>query len=135
VTPAPILFYDGECGLCTKSVQWCLAHDRKKTLLFAPLLGSTYRSVETAIRQSLPSDVSSAIYYDGARVYLKSDATLRAVRSLGGPWALLAAAGLLVPRVLRDMVYSYVAKRRIAWFGTADACSVPAPSERGRFLP
>ncbi len=131
----PILFYDGECGLCAKSVQWCLKHDHKHVLMFAPLQGTTYRDLQHNIIQTQPTDLASAVYYEGSRLHIRSDAALRALRTLGGPWAALAALGLLVPRVLRDPVYNFIAKRRIAWFGTADSCRVPAAEERSRFLP
>ena len=38
----PILFYDDGCALCDRTVRWCLRHDRRGRLRFAPLKGSTY---------------------------------------------------------------------------------------------
>jgi predicted DCC family thiol-disulfide oxidoreductase YuxK len=40
-----------------------------------------------------------------------------------------------VPRPLRDAVYDWVARRRYGWFGKLDACRVPGPGMRSRFLP
>ena len=35
---------------------------------------------------------------------------------------------------LRDMVYSFIANNRYRWFGKNDACFVPTPEIRARFL-
>jgi predicted DCC family thiol-disulfide oxidoreductase YuxK len=40
----------------------------------------------------------------------------------------------VVPRVLADWVYDRVASVRYRLFGKREACRVPAPEERARFL-
>jgi predicted DCC family thiol-disulfide oxidoreductase YuxK len=40
-----VVFYDGVCGLCDRSVQFLLARDRERVLHFAPLQGSTAAAV------------------------------------------------------------------------------------------
>ena len=37
----PVLFFDGECGLCNRLVRLLLRLDRKAVLRFGPLQGST----------------------------------------------------------------------------------------------
>ena len=39
-----------------------------------------------------------------------------------------------MPRVLRDPVYDFVARHRYRWFGRRDACLIPTPELRNRFL-
>jgi predicted DCC family thiol-disulfide oxidoreductase YuxK len=46
----------------------------------------------------------------------------------------VARLGPLVPKPLRDAVYRFVARNRYRWFGRQDACLVPAPEVRARFL-
>jgi predicted DCC family thiol-disulfide oxidoreductase YuxK len=41
---------------------------------------------------------------------------------------------IVVPRPLRDTVYNLIARHRYAWFGKRDACMVPTPELRTRFL-
>src|SRR5215813_8230825 len=36
-TAPPVLFFDGECGLCNNSIRWLIDHDRRRVLRFAPL--------------------------------------------------------------------------------------------------
>lgn len=128
---APILFYDGDCGLCARSVAWCLAHDRRAKLRYAPLQGATYAALDVTDR---PRDLDTVVLLENGRLLTRSDASLRVLAIIGGPWAALAGAALVVPRPLREWGYRYIARRRIGWFGTADACRLPTPTERTRFL-
>jgi predicted DCC family thiol-disulfide oxidoreductase YuxK len=132
VVEHPIVFYDGDCGLCDRFVRWMLRRDRRHRYRFAPLQGDTARRM---IRVE-PGDPGlwSVVLVDHAGEHRRSTATLRAVAGLGGVWR---AAGwlLLVPAALRDPVYRLVARHRYRWFGRAPACALPGPEERGRFLP
>lgn len=128
---APVLFFDGSCGLCARSVAWCLAHDRHAKLRYAPLQGETYAALTLPDR---PRDLDTVVLLENGRLHTRSDAVLRVLAIVGGPWAALAAAALIVPRPLREWAYRYVARRRLGWFGTADACRLPGPAESDRFL-
>jgi predicted DCC family thiol-disulfide oxidoreductase YuxK len=128
----PILFYDGECGLCDRFVARVLRADRRGVLRFAPLQGETARR----LLPPLPPDRRdwSVAFLDEEGVHRRSDAVLRILRRLGGAWAVLSLARF-VPRPVRDAVYRHVARRRAASPGERDACHAPSPAEQGRFLP
>ncbi len=131
-----ILFYDAACGLCTRSVRWCLHHDRRGILRFAPLQGETFARL--ASRQT-PGDLDTAVFADASGIHLRSEAVLRAGITLGGAWGSLAWAARGVPRFIRDAVYRFIAGRRIGWFGPADACPLDMHAAlkraQDRFLP
>ena len=101
-----IVFYDGECGLCQRSVAFILKWDRFKLLSFAPLNGVTYRTLFTE-----PSDMSTVVFYSFGRLFTKSEAIIEIGRVLGG-WAKLLLLLRLIPSVLRDAVYSFIASKR-----------------------
>src|SRR5262245_6517463 len=128
----PLLFFDGQCGLCAHSVAWCLRHDRRDALRFAPLQGTTYASLDIADK---PRDVATMVLADADGLHVRADAVLRMMHYVGGFWAALALVGQLLPRPVRDAMYNFVARRRLAWFGPADACTLPSEDQRGRFLP
>jgi predicted DCC family thiol-disulfide oxidoreductase YuxK len=128
--PAPIVFYDGDCGLCHRFVQFILARDRAGTFRFAPLQGPT----AARLIPGFAAELGSVVLKDETGVYQKSEASLRVLARLGGLWT-LATPLRVVPRGLRDAVYSFIARRRYRWFGIADACALPAPAARPRFLP
>ncbi len=134
----PVLLYDGECGFCAGSVQFVLRHEgaaRRDALRFAPLQGA----FGTMVRERFPDvgGVDSVVWFDpsrdGARaVRLKSAAALAALAHVGGLWRIAAAVGLLVPRIVRDLVYDAIAKRRFEF--AAPACLIPTAETRSRFL-
>jgi len=66
----------------------------------------------------------TVVLVDGDGIHLRSAAALRVARQLSGAWPLLYAL-ILVPRVVRDGLYDFVARRRHAWFGSSEPCSLP----------
>jgi predicted DCC family thiol-disulfide oxidoreductase YuxK len=130
-----LLFYDGACGLCHRSVRFVLAHDRTGAFRFAPIGGPTFEAtVPAEARPSLPDAI--VVKCADGRVLVRSDATLHVLGKLGGVWRALAAALRIVPRPLRDLVYDWVARSRKRWFATPDdACPVVPADLRARFAP
>jgi len=131
----PVLLYDGACGFCSAVVQLVLRRDRRGTLRFAALQG-VYAHDLIARHPELVG-VDSLVWAEpvavGERVFVRSDAGLRLARYLAGPWH-LALLTWLLPRFLRDSVYDVVARHRHRLGGPADACFVPPPEVRARFL-
>jgi predicted DCC family thiol-disulfide oxidoreductase YuxK len=78
--------------------------------------------------------LATALVEADGRIYARSDAVLRVLRSLGGLFRLLAGLGPLIPRRLRDGAYDFVAARRHRWFGRGDACALPSEALRRRLL-
>ena len=133
----PVLLYDGDCGLCAGSVQFLLRHEpphRRAALRFAPLQGAYAAQVRA--RHPELAEVDSVVWVDPANpavpVRVRSDAALQALTHLGGGWALLAALGRVVPRMVRDTVYAAIARRRLSL--AAPRCLLPSGEERARFL-
>lgn len=135
---APLLVYDGDCGFCSRAVQFVLAHDsRRGTLRFAARDGEAGR----AVRQRHPRlhTVESLLWVetvDGREVVsIYSDAVLATATYLGGVYALLGGLGRILPRFLRDPVYRLVARVRKRLTRGAATCQLPAPHELARMLP
>ena len=133
---APVLLYDGICGLCNSAVQTILRFDRHGSLQFAALDSDIARAV--IARHPRLADVDSVVFVEGLdqpdeRVHVRSAAALRVLDYLGGPWRVLLVAGL-IPERARDWLYDGVARVRYRIFGTHDSCPIPAPEVRARFL-
>lgn len=129
---APVVLYDGACNLCDACVSWILAHDARGEFRFASLQSEAARLL-LAAAGSPPAAADTVVLIDRAGVHTRSDAVIRIARRLGFPAAWPAALAL-VPRPLRDGVYAWVARHRYGWFGRRDACRVPGPAQRSRFL-
>lgn len=131
VDAAPVLYFDGVCGLCNSTVQWLLKADRAGRFRFAPLQGTTAQAL-------LPEefrDLSSMVLTCDHRIYRKSAAVVGVLWRLGGMWKLLAALLWIIPAPIRNGGYSVIAKNRFRWFGKHETCRIPTPEEAARFLP
>ncbi len=101
-----IVFYDGECGLCQRSVALILKFDDKKELQFAPLNGVTYQSLRLPL-----SDMTTVVFYSEGKLFFMSDAILKIGSVLGG-WKKLILILKIIPAFIRDGVYKFIASHR-----------------------
>jgi predicted DCC family thiol-disulfide oxidoreductase YuxK len=128
-----IVFYDGVCGLCNKVINFLLRRDREGRLRFATLQGEAARRLLVPLG-GRPDDLDTVYVITADGVLLeRSRALIRAASSLGGFWRL---AGLLrvFPAPLTDLAYRLVARLRYRIFGRLDACPLPPPALRQRFV-
>src|SRR4051812_31102368 len=104
--PATILF-DGVCNLCNGFVQFVIVRDPGARFRFAALQSDAAASVlrGTALAAPLPDSI---VLVEDGRVFVRSTAALRILRRLRFPWPLVYAA-IVVPRVVRDGVYDFIA--------------------------
>ena len=131
-TTEPLVLYDGTCGLCDRSVQMILRHDRAGRFRFAAQQSDFAQGVME--RHGLAADALSTVVliHDG-KAYTRSDAVLRIAGGMDRPWPALSVFRF-VPRSIRDVVYRMVARSRYRIVGRADACMLPPPEVRARFL-
>lgn len=101
-----VIFYDGECGLCQRSIRVIMSWDKKHELLFAPLNGETYKSLFDK-----KSDMSTVVFFSGGELFAKSDALIEVLQVLGG-FGKLAVILKIIPRFIRDTLYNFIAGQR-----------------------
>ncbi|MGE5184016.1 MAG: thiol-disulfide oxidoreductase DCC family protein [Acidobacteriota bacterium] len=130
---APVLLYDGTCGLCHRSVRFILKHERDHELVFAPLQGETAAALR-ASHHGIPEALESVVLVDDGRIRLRSKAFLYSARHLRAPWR-WAYAWRWLPAFLLDLGYRVIAAIRYRVWGRAELCDLPAPEHRARFLP
>ena len=109
-----VLVYDGECEFCGRLAQWVERHDRRGRISVRPSqeqglieqLGLTRAEVERA----------SWAVERGGRRFEGAAGISRALRELGGVWAVLGALYLAPPIAwMEDRYYRRVARRRAWW--------------------
>ena len=129
----PIVFFDGDCGFCNRSVKFILEHERTPILKFAPLQGPTARAALAT--STLPDDIGkrTVVLKEGSQFLVRSQAVLRIMQLMGGPWPAFAAVARIVPRPLADMLYRLVAWLR-GYVRVDNNCQIPTPEQRPRFL-
>ncbi|MDB5386316.1 MAG: hypothetical protein JWM11_1962 [Planctomycetaceae bacterium] len=128
----PIVFFDGVCALCDHAVQTLLKIDRKQRLKFAPLQGETAQS---RLPEADRLELKTLVICDQYGIARYSTAVVRILWQVGGVWSFLGSCLWLIPSPIRNWGYRFVSARRYKWFGKHDACRLPLPGERDRFLP
>lgn len=136
---APVLFYDGECGLCNRLVRWMLRLDHEARLYFAPLQGRTAQSYLRA--HGLPTvDFDTIVFVPNWDRRAQPDYRVRttgvigALRAVGGGARVLADIIALFPAPLRDLGYKLVGRMRYRLFGPWRPRPLPRPEWAVRFL-
>jgi predicted DCC family thiol-disulfide oxidoreductase YuxK len=134
----PIILYDGVCGLCDRLVQFVLKRDHDDRFRFAALQSAFARAILQ--RHGLNADLLDTFHLvfdygeSGERVLARSDAVSAALDQLGGSWRILAKLFDLFPTQFRDWQYNLIARNRYHLFGKRDACTLPDPKVRHKFL-
>ena len=121
-----VLFFDGACAFCARSVRWVARWDRRGRIAFAPLQGRLAGKYGLVPHATGDGATMVLLREGDERVFLRSDAFLELVRALGGRWRVLTLLRL-VPRPLRDAVYQWIARHRRHLPGGADTCGLPDP--------
>lgn len=125
-----IVFFDGVCGLCNKTVDMLLSVSAGHSLKFAPLQGET---AQRMLSSSQTKNLDSIVYWRAGTIWTKSTAVLMVLRDVGGLPA-LGVVFFVVPRPIRDFIYGIIAANRYSWFGKSDVCRMPSQEERERFF-
>lgn len=128
----PLILIDAECALCNAFAKFVIRQDPAGQFQFAGLSSSAAGEALSQSRLPPPPAGTFVLVEDG-KAYFRSEAALRVMELLGRPWSFLAAFRV-IPRPLRDAVYSLVARLRHRIPVRTDSCSLMSRDERSRFL-
>lgn len=128
-----IILFDGVCNLCNSTVQFLIKHDKKDVFRFVALQSDLGQQI-TAYIGIDTSKVDSIIVYEPGKAYFyKADAALEIASAIGGIYSLLGIFKV-VPKSIRNAVYDYIARNRYKWYGKKEACMIPTPEIKAKFL-
>ena len=125
-----VVFYDGECGLCSRSVLFLLRNEKGDDLRFCALQSETAREFFQENNLEMKS-LDTIVYWDGMRFSFKSTAVLRLISYLKPRYFWLKIAWIF-PRFVRDFVYDIVANNRKKFF--KNTCALPTVEMKNRFV-
>ncbi len=126
----PVVFYDGDCGFCNKTIQFILKHEKKNVLHFAALQSEFSQDFFESNRFPKP-DLSTFYYWNGSELFSKSTAALHLLDQLKSRFQVLKI-GYILPKILRDKMYDFIAQRR---HKIANGfCVIPSIENRKRFI-
>jgi predicted DCC family thiol-disulfide oxidoreductase YuxK len=129
--PERIVLFDGVCSVCDHGVHFILDRDSRRRFQFAALQSPAGQALLE--RFGIPNRLETMVLIEGGAVYTASTAVLRVARKLDGAWPVFYVLRF-VPRRLRDLLYRFFVAHRYQWFGQLDACRIPTPELRSRFL-
>lgn len=130
--PDGLMVFDGLCNFCSAQVQLILRIDKAGVIRFTSIQSPYGRHL--AERFDLdPDDPSTFLFFDRGRPLEASDAVIAILKRLPWPWRWLTVLRIL-PRRARDAAYRLIARNRYRLLGKRDACMVPAPHLRARFI-
>lgn len=127
-----LVLFDGVCNFCNFWIQFALKRDKKGTLKFGSLQGETANAILPSYGVD-PAVLTSVLFIENGKIYRESTAALRVCRHLDGGWKLLYVL-IIIPSFIRDGIYKWIGKNRYKWFGQRDACMLPTPEQRSRFV-
>lgn len=125
-----IVLFDGVCNFCNNSINFIIKRDKKGYFKFAPLQSEIAQKLVGDKTKPMPESV---ILIENGKTYDRSSAALRIAKKLDGLWPLLYIF-IILPKRLRDAVYNLIGRNRYKWFGKTEACTIPNPEVRSRFL-
>ena len=124
--------FDGICNLCNQSVQFVIEHDSKNQFRFASLQSDFGQDfLKKNKLEAIQFD--SIVFIEDDQFYTKSSAALKIAKYLDGITSWLTIF-MIVPKPLRDIVYSFIAKNRYRWFGKNESCWLPTKELKAKFI-
>ncbi|PDH46222.1 MAG: thiol-disulfide oxidoreductase [Bacteroidetes bacterium MED-G21] len=117
-----ILYYDGFCVLCNKSIRFIINRDRKNQFKIGFL---------NSLKKQDKHD-SVVLVHKGIK-YQYSTAVIKSLILLGGIYKLTALL-FIFPKSLRDFVYKMIARNRYKWFGRHNTCPTLPEKWKARLI-
>lgn len=129
----PILFFDGDCSLCNKTVRFIINHEASTTkpILFCSLQSAYAKQALEKYHYNFNQLNSLVLLIDEAIFYI-SDAVLKICSYLKTPY-LWFVIFKIVPAFIRNGIYNYIAKNR-QQLSKTPFCYKPSPTHKNRFI-
>ena len=127
-----IIFFDGICTLCNKTVLFILKHETNKLIYFSSLQSKFAQDIFSKKSINI-EEFNSIIFIENNCIYYKSQAVFRISKNLKFPFNLLKYFRFL-PVFITDFIYDIIAENRYRIFGKIEQCQLLTESDKKRFL-
>ena len=127
-----IIFFDGDCAMCSRFVRFCLKRDTRQRLRYAPIDGATWN---TLIEKVAPGERETIHVLTDERHLVRTSAVIEILGEIGGWWRMTAAMLWIIPRPIRNIGYRFIAWNRKRVSKITGTCPLPDPDEQACILP
>jgi predicted DCC family thiol-disulfide oxidoreductase YuxK len=128
-----LILFDGVCNLCNTSIQYVIKHDKNNLFMFAPLESTIGQDIINKYNIDTKNTDSIILYSEENGLFTKSTAAVKIANHLGFPLNILSVF-FIIPPFIRNWVYDFIAKNRYRWYGKQEACMIPTPELKSKFL-
>lgn len=128
-----LILFDGVCNLCNSSVQFVIKRDKKDRFRYAALQSDIGQDIIEKFHIDTSKTDSIILYSNEEGITYKSTAALKIASNLGFPTNILSVF-LIIPAIIRNVVYDFIAKNRYKWYGKKDHCMIPTLELKSKFL-
>lgn len=127
-----VILFDGVCNFCNFWVNYIIDHDEKDLFRFASLQSEFGQSILSKLNLST-NDFDTFVLIESQKYFIRSTAALKVVKDISG-WLKILYPFIILPKIIRDFLYSVIAKNRYKIFGKSETCRVPTEEEKIKFI-
>ena len=117
------ILFDSKCNLCSKSVKKVMKLDKNKIFKFISNNSDYGKELINEFNLNSITTETIILFTSEKEFLIKSDAAISIITRLNIIFKIFNIL-LVIPKVIRDKVYDYVAKNRYKWFGKNDSCEI-----------
>lgn len=132
MSESSIILFDGHCNLCNRWVDFVIKRDPQMKFKFAAQQSEKGRQLLKDKSVNSTSSNSIILIHEQS-IFDQSTAVLMIISQLQTPLKYIYFLRF-IPRFIRDLFYTIIAKNRYRIFGKREICRVPKPSELNRFI-
>jgi predicted DCC family thiol-disulfide oxidoreductase YuxK len=126
-----IIFFDGVCNVCDKTVDFILTHDKKLFFLFSSLQSSFAKEFYNDRNRDISMETIEV--FNEGKFLTRSEAIKFILKNLSGYPKFFGFLLGFFPTLFSDYFYRLFAKYRYKVFGKNDVCKVPNKDFLDRF--
>ena len=123
-----LIFFDGQCNLCDRFVNFIFKRDFKRQFLYAPLQGQTAKQ---CLEKGDIKNLKSIIFLKNGMILKETRAIQAIFKQLYPRWSLVIS---VLPPWFFNLFYRFIAKRRYGFFGKKSALYQPSRDQKRYFL-
>jgi len=117
------ILFDSKCNLCSKTVKRVMKLDKNKLFTFISNNSEFGQNIIKKNNLNFITTETIVLFTTEEEFLIKSDAAISIAVKLN-PLFVIFNLLFVIPKVIRDKVYDYVAKNRYKWFGENDNCEI-----------
>ena len=117
------ILFDSKCNLCSKTVKRVMKLDKNKLFTFISNNSEYGKNIIKKNNLNFITTETIVLFTTEEEFLIKSDAAISIAIKLN-PLFVIFKLLFVIPKVIRDKVYDYVAKNRYKWFGENDNCEI-----------